>query len=288
MPMHPAAPDDRTGLIDAFDHSVQSIIDLGYSCRDEDFELQTECPGWTVKDQIAHVVGAEKSFAGMPRAEVTVPDYPHLQSDFARYVEVDVEARRGLSGREVVAELAEFHPRRVAELRESEAELDTVIGGFFGPETTFGEHLHRRIVDAWVHEQDLRAALDRPGNLDSASAAVFTADILSALPRVTARVAGIGAGHAVVLDVSGPVVARGGVRIVTGDDGRPYGEALFSGQDRSEGGEEQLDVTSIHLSTDALTRRAAGRRPVDEIHYTVTGDEEIARRVLEALVVVTH
>ena len=138
-----------------------------------------------------------------------------------------------------------------------------------------------------MHEQDLRAALDRPGNLDSASASVFTADILAALPRIASRVAGIGAGHAVVLDVSGPVVARGGARIVTGDDGRPYGEALFSGNDRPDG-EEQLDVTSIHLSTDALTRRAAGRRPVDETHYTVTGDEEIARRLLEALVVVTH
>ena len=287
MPMHPAAPDDRNGLIDAFDHSVQSIIDLGHSCRDEDFEIQTECPGWTVKDQIAHVVGAEKSFAGMPRPQVEVPDYPHVHSDFARFVEVDVEARRGLSGREVVAELAEFHPQRVAELRASDADIDTVIGGFFGPETTFGDHLHRRIVDAWVHEQDLRAALDRPGNLDSASAAVFTADILAALPRIASRVAGIGAGHAVVLDVSGPVVARGGVRIITGDDGRPYGEALFSGNDRPQG-EEQLDVTSIHLTTDALTRRAAGRRGVDEIHYTVTGDEDIARRVLEALVVVTH
>jgi uncharacterized protein (TIGR03083 family) len=285
--MHPAAPDDRNGLIDAFDHSVQSIIDLGHSCRDEDFELQTECPGWTVKDQIAHVVGAEKSFAGMPRPQVEVPDYPHVHSDFARFVEVDVEARRGLSGREVVAELAEFHPQRVADLRASDADVDTVIGGFFGPETTFGDHLHRRIVDAWVHEQDLRAALDRPGNLDSASAAVFTADILAALPRIASRVAGIGAGHAVVLDVSGPVVARGGVRIITGDDGRPYGEALFSGIDRPVG-DEQLDVTSIHLTTDALTRRAAGRRGVDEIHYTVSGDEEIARKVLEALVVVTH
>jgi uncharacterized protein (TIGR03083 family) len=287
MPMHPAAPDDRNGLIDAFDHSVQSIIDLGHSCRDEDFEIQTECPGWTVKDQIAHVVGAEKSFAGMPRPQVEVPDYPHVHSDFARFVEVDVEARRGLSGREVVAELAEFHPQRVADLRASDADIDTVIGGFFGPETTFGDHLHRRIVDAWVHEQDLRAALDRPGNLDSASAAVFTADILAALPRIASRVAGIGAGHAVVLDVSGPVVARGGVRIITGDDGRPYGEALFSGNDRPEG-EEQLDVTTIHLTTDALRGRAAGRRGVDEIHYTVTGDEDIARRVLEALVVVTH
>jgi uncharacterized protein (TIGR03083 family) len=287
MPMHPSAPDDRNGLIDAFDQSVQSIIDLGFSCREDDFDVQTECPGWTVKDQIAHVVGSEKSFAGLPRAEVNVPDYPHLRSDFARFVEVDVEARRGLTGREVVAELAEFHPRRMAELRASEADIDTVVGGFFGPDTTFGEHLHRRIVDAWVHEQDLRAALDRPGNLDSASAAVFTADIIAALPRIASRVAGIGAGHAVVLDVSGPVVARDGVRIITGDDGRPRGEALFSGQDRPEG-EEQLDVTSIHLTTDALTRRAAGRRSVDQIHYTVTGDEEIARRLLEALVVVTH
>lgn len=285
--MHPAAPDDRNGLIDAFDHSVQSIIDLGYSCRDEDFELQTEYPGWTVKDQISHIVGAEKSFAGEPRPTVEVPDYPHVRNDYARFVEVDVEARRGQPGRDVVAELAEFHPRRMADLRSSEADVDTVIGGFFGPETTFGEHLHRRIVDVWVHEQDLRAALDRPGNLDSASAAVFTADILAALPRIASRVAGIGAGHAVVLNVSGPVVARGGVRIITGDDGRPYGEALFSGNDRPEG-EEQLDVTSINLSTDALTRRAAGRRSTDETHYTVTGDEETARKVLDALVVVTH
>jgi uncharacterized protein (TIGR03083 family) len=285
--MHPSAPDDRTGLIDAFDHSVLSIIDLGFSCRDADFDLQTECPGWTVKDQIAHVVGSEKSFAGLPRAEVTVPDYPHLRNDFARFVEVDVESRRGLSGRDVVAELAEFHPGRMAQLRASTADLDTVVGGFFGPNTTFGEHLHRRIVDAWVHEQDIRSALDRPGNLDSAGAAVFTADILAALPRIAARVAGVGAGHAVVIDVTGPVVARDGARIVTGEDGRPYGEALFSGHDRPQG-EQQLDVTSIHLTTEALTRRAAGRRPVDEIHYTVTGDDEIARRVLEALVVVTH
>lgn len=284
--MHPAAPNDRNGLIDAFDHSVQSIIDLGMSCRDTDFDIQTECPGWTVKDQIAHVVGSEKSFAGLPRPDVRVPDYPHVRSDFARLVEEDVESRRAVPGREVVAELAEFHPERMEALRASEADLDTVVGGLFGRDTTFGQHLHRRIVDVWVHEQDLRAALDRPGNLDSAGAATFTADILAALPRVAARVAGIEPGHAVVLDVSGPVVARGGVRIITGDDGRPYGEALFSGHHRPEG-EDQVDVTSIHLSTDALTRRAAGRRPVEEIHYTVTGDEEIARRVLEALVI-TH
>ena len=284
MPMHPAAPDDRTGLIDALDQTVQSVIDLGFGCRDEDFDRPTHCPGWSVKDQISHVVGVEKSFAGIRADHVDVPDYPHLRHDAGRDIEREVEARRGRTGREVVAELADFHPERIASLRESPADLDTVIGGALGPETTFGHLLRMRIMDTWVHEQDIRNALDRPGNLDTPAAAVFTEAALRALPRIISRVAGIGPGHAVVVDVTGPVVAREGARVITGEDERPYGEALFSGHHRPEG-EEQLDVTSIHLTTDALTRRAAGRRSTDEIHYTVTGDEEIARRVLDALVV---
>jgi uncharacterized protein (TIGR03083 family) len=284
MPMHPAAPDDRTGLIDALDQTVQSVIDLGFGCREEDFDRPTHCPGWSVKDQISHVVGVEKSFAGIRAEPVVVPDYPHLRHDAGRDVEREVEARRGRTGRAVVAELADFHPERIASLRESPADLDTVIGGALGPETTFGHLLRMRIMDTWVHEQDIRNALDRPGDLDTPAAAFFTEAALRALPRIISRVAGIGPGHAVVIDVTGPVVARAGARVITGEDERPYGEALFSGHHRPEG-EEQLDVTSIHLTTHALTRRAAGRRSTDEIHYSVTGDEQIARRVLDALVV---
>ncbi len=286
MPMHPPAPDDRDGLLEAFEQTVQSIIDLGWSCREADFALQTECPGWTVKDQISHVVGAEKGLAGMPGEEVTVPDYPHIRHDFGRVVEQPVEERRERTGQEIVTELSDFLPYRMAQLRALDADVTSVIGGFFGPETTFGQFLTMRIVDAWCHQQDIRAALDRPGDLDSAGAAIFTAEILGALPRVAARVAHIDRGHAVVIDVTGPVVARDGVRIVRGEDGRPYGEALYSGNDRPEG-DEQLDLTTIHLTTDALTRRAAGRRPVDEIRYSVSGDDAIARDVLEALVL-TH
>ena len=114
MPMHPAAPDDRTGLIDALDQTVQSVIDLGFGCREEDFDRPTHCPGWSVKDQISHVVGVEKSFAGIRAEPVVVPDYPHLRHDAGRDVEREVEARRGRTGRAVVAELADFHPERIA------------------------------------------------------------------------------------------------------------------------------------------------------------------------------
>ena len=285
MPMHPAAPDDRTGLIDALDQTVQSVIDLGFGCREEDFDRPTHCPGWSVKDQISHVVGVEKSFAGIRAEKVDVPDYPHLRHDAGRDIEREVEARRGRTGREVVAELADFHPERIASLRESPAELDTVVGGALGPDTTFGHLLRMRDHGHVVSTSRTSATRSTvPATSTPRPPRSSPRPSCAALPRIVARVAGIGAGHAVVIDVTGPVVAREGARVITGEDERPYGEALFSGHHRPDG-EEQLDVTSIHLTTDALTRRAAGRRSSDEIHYTVTGDEQIARRVLDALVV---
>lgn len=284
MPMHPPAPDDRDGMLDAFEQNVQAIIELGMSCRDEDFDLQTECPGWTVKDQIAHVVGAEKSFAGISAPHVEVPDYPHLRHDFGRLIERDVEARRGIPGRLIVHELADHLPIRMAALRAAATPLDEVIGGFFGPETTFGEQLRRRIVDTWCHEQDVRVALGRPGNLDSPGAAVFVKTVFEVLSRIVAREARVPVGHAVVLDVTGPLIAREGSRVIEGEDGRPLGVSLFTGKEPTAT-DELPRITGIQLTTEALTRRAAGRRSTDEIHFTVHGDEEVARRVLDALVI---
>lgn len=284
MPMHPSPPEDRDALLDAFEQNCQAIIELGMSCREPDFEIQTECPGWTVKDQISHVVGAEKSLAGITPPRVDVPDYPHLTSEFARRVEHDVEARRSIPGKLVVQELADHLPIRMAALRASATQLDDVVGGVFGPETTLGEQLRRRVLDTWVHEQDIRAALDRPGNLDSPGAAVFVDAIFRALPRVVARDAQVPMGHAVVLDVTGPLIGREGARVVEGEDGRPLGAPLFTGTEPTAT-DEIPRITGIKLTTDALTRRAAGRRRTDEIHYTVHGDEELARRVLDALVI---
>ncbi len=59
MPLHPAAPDDLAGLVAAYRQTTRAVVDLGRSCSEADFDLATACPGWTVKDQISHVVGLE-------------------------------------------------------------------------------------------------------------------------------------------------------------------------------------------------------------------------------------
>lgn len=283
MPMHPAAPDDTSGMLAAFEQTVQAIIDLGWGCRELEFDLPTEFGGLSVKKQFAHVVASEKALAGIPRQLAATDGEAVPYGTFARTVEADVESRSTQTGKMVVHELAAFHPERMEQLRRSNLDLDSVIGGPFGPDTTFGQQLLLRTIDAWTREQDLRQALNSPGNLDSTGAALTTAEILRSLPRTVARTAGVDAGHDVVFDVTGPVVAREGVRVRAGDDGRPFGVLLYSGTDRPEG-QESLDVTSIQLTTEALTRRAAGRRSVDEIHYSVIGDDDVAKRVLEALV----
>ena len=105
--------------------------------------------------------------------------------------------------------------------------------------------------------------------------------LFAALPRLVAKNAGIEPGNVVIIDVTGPVVGRAGVWVETGEGGKPRGIPLFSGI--AHDGDPEDVFTTITLSTDALTRRAAGRGGLEDIHFTVQGDEDVARRVLEAL-----
>ena len=90
--------------------------------------------------------------------------------------------------------------------------------------------------------------------------------VRSALPRLVAKNAGIEPGNVVIFDITGPVVGRTGVRVEVGEGGKPLGTPLFTGTVHEH--PEDAQVTSIILSTDAITRRAAGRGGLDDIHFT--------------------
>ena len=283
MPLHPAAPEDLPGLVAAFQQTVQAVVELGRSCGDREFDLPTACPGWTVKDQVAHVVGVEKWMDTGQLPSIRVPDYGHVRNEMGHFTEKGVELRRGMRGSKVVDELETLLARRVEDLSRPELELDTVVRSPFGPKP-LGEVLRTRTMDVWTHEQDIRQALGRPGNLDSGGAVVFMHLLFSSLPKLVARQAQIPPGHVVIIESTGPVVGRAGVWVESSDDGKPRGIPLFSGI--AHDGDPDDVFTTITLSTDALTRRAAGRGTLDDIHFTVQGDEAVARQVLENLVFV--
>ncbi len=283
--MHPAPPTDLSGLVDAFENTMQAIVDLGQTCTARDFDLQTECPGWSVKDQFSHVVGIESWLDGSEPPSLELPELSHVNNEQGAFVELFVHERRSREGADVVGELEDVLVSRMAALRDPTLTVETEVRGVFG-RTDAGTALLLRINDIWVHEQDIRTAIRRPGNLDSPGAAVFVSSISLLFPKIVARDASVPIGHAVILDVTGPVVARIGARVLQGPDHRPLGEALFTGGGHdADTASAPVETTSITLSTDALTRRAAGRRSVEDTLHTVHGDEDVARSVLEHLVI---
>ncbi|MDQ1536906.1 MAG: hypothetical protein QOE58_1299, partial [Actinomycetota bacterium] len=176
---------------------------------------------------------------------------------------------------------------RLSRLRSPILTDTTIIDGVFGPDEATAVVL-MRAFDVWVHEQDIRSALDRPGNLDSPAARVFVNAVMAQLPRLVSRDAGLEPGQVVVIEVTGPLLTRQAVLVEVDDRGRPRGRVLGSGEMPARQSEGHRDgPTTISLSTEAFTRRAAGRRSVRETEYNVVGDEAIADRVMEALVI-TH
>jgi len=266
-------------LVQAFAQTTQAVLTLAGACSDVDLAQPTECPGWTVHDQIAHVAGVESLLAGHKDPRVQMPQYEHIRNDLGKKVEYAVEVRRGRSGAELVTELEDVLAERLSTLRDPMLTSDSIIAGPFGPDRA-ATVLLLRTFDVWTHEQDIRCALQRPGDLDSRAAAVCVNEVMDQLPKLIAKGAALTPGHPVVVDVTGPLAARVSVQVDTDEQGRLRGHAISP---------EPLDTqaTTISLSTEAFMRRSAGRRSVADTAHHVSGDEAIARRVLEALVL-TH
>jgi len=307
-----APPQKLHDLVEAFAGTAGAVVDLARACSSDDLARPTDCPGWTVHDQISHVAGVEAWLAGHRDPRVETPPYEHIRNSLGKKVEYAVEVRRGRAGAEVLAELESVLAERLSTLGDPALTDSSVIDGPFGPDQAATVVL-MRTFDVWVHEQDIRCALGRPGNLDSPAAAVCVSTIMGQLPKLIARGAALEPGTTVVIDVTGPgsVTARQGVQIELDEQGQarghivptaptvptvpnvpnvPAGEANMT-DDRTQAS-SRLDPAkdpqvTISLSAEAFTRRAAGRRSVSDTAYDVVGDADIARRVLEAMIV-TH
>jgi uncharacterized protein (TIGR03083 family) len=267
-------------VVAAWEHTARSVLALGRDCDADDLGTPTECPGWTVKDQLAHVVGVERGL--LPDVEdepphELPPDLPHVRGHFARRIEVAVDRRRGVPGAEVVAELAQVLDARSALLVGAGA--DDVVVGLRG-ETTLGELMTLRTFDVWAHEQDLRRALQRPGGLGSPAAALAVGYARAGLGRVVAKGAKVEPGRTVVVAVTGPVSFTEAVRVQQAEPGRMRGTVLGHVPPIGDG----ADVR-VSMDTESFMRRSCGRWSVARTPVTVDGDADLAARVLEAMAV---
>jgi uncharacterized protein (TIGR03083 family) len=262
--------------IDAWTHSIESILELVSPLAEGEWNRPTECPHWSVRDVVSHVIGSECELLGDPRPIHSLPsDLRHMTTDYARYLEVPVDVRRCHTAPEQVGELDYTIIRRSRQLRNENRDPGATVRGLMGRETTLEDLLWMRVFDVWTHEQDLRRALRRPGNLDSAAAVIARDRLLHAMPKVVAKDAGAPPGSAVVFDVNGPLEFMRTVRV--DQDGRAT----------IDGSVSLGPAVTLTLDWETYARLCCGRvRPhavADRVK--IDGDERLADAILAAIVI---
>lgn len=151
-------------IVDLLAEEWASIHALGAGLTPPQWQTVTDCPGWTVQDQLSHLIGTETMLLGRPADPPTAP-VPHVRNDIGALNEAAIDARRARPGGEVLAEFAAVTAERLAALRALAPEAWDVVGPSPVGPVPYREFMRVRVFDCWAHEQDIRRAVGQPGHL---------------------------------------------------------------------------------------------------------------------------
>jgi uncharacterized protein (TIGR03083 family) len=251
-----------------------SLVALGTELGDDDWDRPTECPGWTVRDVYSHVIGTESGLLDRTPPSPPAAYGPHVRNDMGRSNEADVVLRRDRPGAAVVAELEEVAAARLEALRaRTDEDFAVETPSPAGP-GSYEDFMAVRVFDCWVHEQDVRRAVGRPGHLSGAAVDRSLASTVAVTPYVVGKRAGAPDGATVAFDVTGATARRWAVA-VEGGRARPVPDV-------------PVDPT-VRISADVGTfmALACGRvDPNEELatgRVTVHGDREVGTAVVRNL-----
>jgi len=253
-------PIDR--YVSALLQTLRASLDIGERLTDREWKSPTECPLWTVRDIYAHLIGGERWMAeGHP-----------TPGDFQDWVDAAVYERRGQPPARILAELTYVYDHRTATLADP-PDPQAPANYPWGEPTTEEGLLATRVFDCWVHEQDIRRAVGRPGGLGSPGARVARDVFVRSLPRIVARRVGAPPRTTIRLTVVGEV---GADLAVTVDDSR---------RGRFVPVAEHLPTAHLTLEWESYARLSCGRGNRADHHVWLSGDRELGERILAELAI---
>jgi uncharacterized protein (TIGR03083 family) len=191
-------------LIVKQEHVWDSIAALCTPFTERAWKTPTDCPGWSVQDQLAHIVGTESWLLGQPVPDHVPEDMSHVKNELGQWIEPWVDWRRPWAGAKVLEEFITVTRKRRRVLHAMSAEEFT--RQFHTP---IGPHTMRsllpiRIFDNWVHEQDIRRAVGRTGHFTGPVAEHSLDLVARAMSGVVGRKVRPAPGTTVLFEVTGP------------------------------------------------------------------------------------
>lgn len=261
--------DSGAETVELLEQTWRAIADVCEGLDEAGFLTPTDCPGWTVKDILSHILGTERSLRGETPPDVEIA-HDHVKNDLGRFNELWVESRRGVPGSEVLADFREVTSAQTADRRRlAAADMNASLFTPFG-EMSLARWLGIRLFDCYSHEQDIRDALRRPGGLDGGTAREALRRGVESLPRAVGRAArGMPDGTRAQIAVDGEL---GGVWEieVTGGRGRPSDPT---------GAVDAALRADLHTFFRLLWGRVSVQRAEAEGGLVLTGDIDLGRRI---------
>jgi uncharacterized protein (TIGR03083 family) len=262
------------GHLDTFEAALSDFVSLVRDLDDAEWETPTDLAGWTVHDLVSHTAHLEAVLAGAAEETVPVPEgIPHVTSLMGFYTEQGVIARKERSREELLGEIQASAGRRVAETR-----ADPPTDGAAHPPRTPGDVpwtwntlLSNRPLDIWMHEQDIRRATGRPGNLDSIAAQHVVGVFGGGLGYVLGKKAKAEPGSTAAVELTDTPA-----RFVVVIDQTGRGAASD---------EDLPPDTTLRMSTESFILLSGGRRPTESQAVTIEGDLDLGARFLSGLAV---
>jgi uncharacterized protein (TIGR03083 family) len=233
----------------------------------------TALPGWSVHDVVAHLIGTESRLSGdeEPPSLIDVTTLAHVRNAIGGANERWVRALHSEPPEEMRLRFRDVSRRRadmlIAMSREDfDVPTQTPVG-----QAPYRRFMEIRVFDCWMHEQDIRQAIEWPGHEDGPCAEVSIDEIVRALGFIIGKQAAVPDGSTVTVNLVGPVHRTIHVAV----NGRAE---VVSQLDRPA-------TTTLRLPSTVFARLAGGRADalsgLDAINFD--GNPALGRRVVENL-----
>lgn len=269
--MASSIPKDRT--VAALGEVWTSLGDLLDALADDEWLLPSPLPRWSVHDIVSHIIGTEAMLAGEPVPDIEIDRSvaDHVRNDIGVFNERWVEALRNTPPSAMRSRFREVTTVRLASLGqmgpdEWNADSFTPVG-----RDTYGRFMQLRVLDCWLHEQDIRDTVGRRGHEAGLAVEVVLDEMTNALGYVVGRLARAENGQSVTFALTdGAVVVR---RMHVEVDGRARVVTELAG----------APTVTLTMPVGVMTRRCGGRVGADGLldQVAIDGDAELASKILE-------
>lgn len=262
---------DRATGVAGLRAAFESLDSLLAGLAPADWATPTCLPAWDVQANVAHLIGIEAMLLGEPEPAGDDGDdvaaLPHVHNPLGASNERWVRSMAAMSPAEVLDGYRRRVSARVAALEAAtDADWNAEAMTPLGPDS-YGRFMRIRTMDVWMHEQDIREAVGRPGHADGPVIDLVLDEMAPTLGYVVGKKAGAPDGTAVTFSLRSPdrelhVVVDGRAKLVESLPG---------------------DATVVLIMPALTFTRLAGGRTTDASDVAVDGDESLGGRILANL-----